>query len=194
MTALTSRRAEPAHALSPVAFAVRTVEASGSFEGYASLFDREDMGRDVIAPGAFTQTLKQRGPRGIKLLFQHDANQPIGIWQALREDARGLHVAGRLLPDVAKAREVLALMRAGAIDGLSIGFRAVSGQRDRKSGIRRLSQIDLWEISIVTFPMLPDARITAVKARPRTRASPPPPDKDLTARLRRLSHRFKLTA
>jgi HK97 family phage prohead protease len=100
------------------------------------------------------------------MLFQHDPNQPIGTWTRIYEDARGLYVRGRLATEVAKAREVLSLMRAGALDGLSIGFRAVKGARNAKSGVRRLEKIDLWEISIVTFPMLPEARVASVKSDP----------------------------
>jgi len=144
---------------------LKDVGTDGSFEGYASLFEMEDLGRDVIAPGAFRESLQRRGPSGVKLLFQHDANQPIGVWTALREDKRGLHVEGQLMPDVARAREVASLMRAGALDGLSIGFRALKSRRDPRSGIRRIEKVDLWEISIVTFPMLPGARVTRVKSR-----------------------------
>jgi HK97 family phage prohead protease len=87
----------------------------------------------VVAPGAFADSLAKRGVNGIKLLFQHDANQPIGVWTALNEDKRGLYAQGRLMPEVAKAREVQALMRAGALDGRSIGFRTVKGRRDRRA-------------------------------------------------------------
>ncbi|MDX2204583.1 MAG: HK97 family phage prohead protease [Hyphomicrobiaceae bacterium] len=146
--------------------ALRTLAPDGSFEGYASLFEVADLGGDVIAPGAFRDCLRARGPRGIKMLFQHDANEPIGVWDEIREDARGLLVRGRLMLEVARAREVLALMRAGALDGLSIGFKAVTGQRQARSGIRRLTRIDLWEISVVTFPLLPQARVERVKASP----------------------------
>ncbi len=135
----------------------------GVFEGYASLFNREDLSRDVVLPGAFRETLAGRRLQAIKMLFQHDAHQPIGVWLKLHEDAKGLYVRGKLMREVAKAREVLALMRAGAIDGLSIGFRTVKGARDRY-GVRRLEKIDLWEISIVTFPMQPQARVSAVNA------------------------------
>ena len=150
----------------------KTVAVDGNFEGYASVFNREDMSHDIVLPGAFAESLAARGVSGIKMLFQHDANQPIGVWTSLREDARGLYVQGRLLPEVAKAREVRALMRAGALDGLSIGFRTVKGRRDRSGGVRRLHKVDLWEISIVTFPLLPEARIATVKARPFARAQP----------------------
>ena len=144
---------------------LKAVEPDGTFAGYASLFDREDMGHDIVLPGAFRDSLRQRGAAGIKMLFQHKPDEPIGIWKTLKEDARGLFAKGRLMLDVARAREVLALMRAGALDGLSIGFRAVTGRRDAKTGIRRLAKVDLWEISIVTFPLLPEARVAHVKAR-----------------------------
>ncbi len=144
----------------------KSVDVDGTFEGYASLFNMEDMGRDLIEPGAFAKSLAKRGTRGIKMLFQHDPNQPIGIWQELREDRRGLFVKGRVMTDVERARDVHALMRAGALDGLSIGFRTVTGTRDKRTGVRRLRQVDLWEISVVTFPMLPQARITRVKSSP----------------------------
>ncbi len=152
-----------AHEVKFTSLNLKSVDTDGSFEGYASLFNKEDLAGDVVAPGAFADSLRQRGIAGIKLLFQHDANQPIGVWTQLREDARGLYAHGRLMPEVTKAREVHALMRAGALDGLSIGFRTVKGRRDRAAGTRRLERIDLWEISVVTFPMQPDARVGTVK-------------------------------
>lgn len=145
----------------PVDF--KRVEPDGSFSGYASIFGREDMGRDIVMPGAFAESLAKRGASGIKMLFQHDPNEPIGVWAELREDARGLFARGRLMSEVARAREVLSLMRAGALEGLSIGFRTVQGRTDPATGVRRLHKIDLWEISVVTFPMLPEARVEAVK-------------------------------
>jgi HK97 family phage prohead protease len=146
-----------------VACDLKAVEADGTFSGYASRFGVVDLGRDLVLPGAFRESLTSRGARGIKLLFQHDPAEPIGVWLELREDGNGLFVRGRVLPEVERGREVLALMRAGALDGLSIGFRTVEGRTDSKTGIRKLSKIDLWEISVVTFPMQPEARIAAVK-------------------------------
>lgn len=143
------------------------VQPDGAFSGYASLFGKADLGRDMVMPGAFAGSLARRGPAGVKMLFQHDPNAPIGVWDAIREDGRGLHVRGRLTPGVEKAREVLNLMRAGALDGLSIGYRTVRGRTDAKSGLRKLLEVDLWEISVVTFPMLPEARVEAVKSRDR---------------------------
>jgi HK97 family phage prohead protease len=135
----------------------------GSIEGYASLFGEIDQARDMVMPGAFRETLKQRGLRKIPMLFQHDPSEPVGVWLDLAEDFRGLLARGRLIPDVSRARELLSLLKAGAIDGLSIGYRTVRGQIDPKTRVRRLYQVDLWEISIVTFPLLNGARVSAVK-------------------------------
>ena len=139
------------------------VEADGTFAGYASLFGKADLGRDMVLPGAFRASLGKRGATGVKMLFQHDPNEPIGVWLDIREDGEGLFVKGRLTTEVERAREVLSLMRAGALDGLSIGYRTVRGRTDTKTGIRSLIEVDLWEISVVTFPMLPEARVSAVK-------------------------------
>ncbi len=152
-----------AREMKAIACNLKSVEPDGSFSGYASRFGVVDLGRDLVLPGAFTESIARRSPRGIKMLFQHDPAEPIGVWLEVREDNFGLFARGRVLPEVARGREVLALMRAGALDGLSIGFRAVEGRTDPKSGVRRLTRIDLWEISVVTFPMRPDARVSAVK-------------------------------
>lgn len=155
--------------------AVSAVEPDGSFCGYASLFGKVDLGKDVVERGAFSASLRARGAPGIRMLYQHDPNEPIGSWTEIREDARGLFVRGRLTREVARAREVLSLMRAGALDGLSIGFRAVRTRREAAGGVRRILEADLWEISVVTFPMLPGARVEAVKGRrPRRPAAPEP--------------------
>lgn len=148
-----------------VACDLKAVEPDGSFSGYASRFNVVDLGRDVVLPGAFAESIARRGPRGIRMLFQHDPAEPIGVWLEVREDEHGLYARGRILPEVERGREVLALMRAGALDKLSIGFRTVEGRTDARSGVRRLARVDLWEISIVTFPMLPEARVSAVKQR-----------------------------
>jgi len=153
-------------------FAPRTtIDADGTVEGYASLFGEVDQARDMVMRGAFAETLAARGIRRVPMLFQHDPSEPVGIWLDLREDHRGLLARGRLIPEVARGRELLSLLRAGAIDGLSIGFRTAKARIDPKTRIRRIYAVDLWEISIVTFPMLMGARIRAVKHSPaRTRA------------------------
>ena len=166
---------------------------AGTFAGYASVFGVPDLGGDVVVKGAFRRSLVRQGPLGIKLLYQHDPSQPIGVWLSLAEDHKGLLVRGRLMPEIARAREVLALMRAGALDGLSIGFRTVKGSRDPTTGLRQLREIDLWEISVVTFPMQPEARVTAVKASPPAPAAArpaAPSDRQLLTRLRRATRQL----
>jgi HK97 family phage prohead protease len=101
------------------------------FEGYASLFGVVDAGGDIIAPGAFRRSIAERGAAGIRMLFQHDPAQPVGVWFDMREDGTGLFVRGRLSDGVARSRELAALLGDGAIDGLSIGFRTRSAARDR---------------------------------------------------------------
>jgi HK97 family phage prohead protease len=137
------------------------IDDDGTVEGYASLFGEVDAARDMMMPGAFSRTLKSRGLRRIPMLFQHDPSEPVGVWLELVEDFRGLRARGKLIPDVARARELLALLRAGAIDGLSIGFRTVRGRIDPATRVRRILDLDLWEISIVTFPLLAGARVRA---------------------------------
>lgn len=128
-------------------------------EGYASRFGIMDQGGDTVLPGAFTAGLKRLAERGgrVRMLWQHDPANPIGVWEDLREDATGLWVRGRLLPEIARAREAAALIAAGAIEGLSIGYRTIRAEGHGRG--RKLAEVDLWEISLVTFPMLPEARV-----------------------------------
>ena len=137
------------------------IEEDGRVEGYASLFGEIDAARDMVMPGAFARTLRSRGIRRVPMLFQHDPAEPVGVWLELFEDVRGLRARGKLIPDVARARELTALIAAGAIDGLSIGFRTVKGRIDPATRVRKLIDVDLWEISIVTFPLLAGARVRA---------------------------------
>ena len=135
----------------------------GCFVGYASMFGEVDLGNDVVEAGAFKKSLRERGAQNIRMLFQHDPDQPIGIWQSIIEDHQGLLVEGKINDEVTKGREVLSLMRDGAIDGLSIGYQIKHSYKNPKTGVRHITEIDLWEISVVTFPMLPQARINHVK-------------------------------
>ena len=148
--------------------ALEKVAGDGTFSGYASLFETADLAGDIVSAGAFAKSLVRRGAPGVRMLFQHDPGEPIGTWSEIREDARGLFAAGRINADVARGREVLSLMRSGGLDGLSIGFSTVKSRKE-PSGLRRLLEVDLWEISVVTFPMQPDARIDAVKSAPGAR-------------------------
>lgn len=131
-------------------------------EGYASLFGRRDQGGDTVQAGAYAASLKALAAQGrrVKMLWQHDPGQPIGVWEEVREDAKGLYVKGRILTEVDRGREAAALLTAGAIDGLSIGYRTLRSERDAK-GQRLLAEVELWEVSLVTFPMLAEARVSA---------------------------------
>ncbi|PLL13146.1 HK97 family phage prohead protease [Tabrizicola sp. TH137] len=139
------------------------VMKGAALEGYASVFGVVDRGGDVVLPGAYAASLTRMAASGgrVRMLWQHDPGQPIGVWDEVREDARGLWVKGRLLTELEKGREAAALLAAGAIDGLSIGYRTVRAERGPQ-GRRLLAEVELWEVSLVTFPMLPAARV-AVK-------------------------------
>lgn len=145
---------------------LHTIDADGVFDGYASLFGVADLGKDVVMPGAFAESLRKRDARAVRLLWQHDPAMPIGRWLSIAEDRRGLRVRGKLNLAVERARDIHALMREGAVDGLSIGFRVERARAERPTGLRRLEKLDLWEISVVTFPMLPGARVESVKRQP----------------------------
>ncbi|MEM9579969.1 MAG: HK97 family phage prohead protease [Pseudomonadota bacterium] len=140
-------------------------------DGYASYFGVADQGGDEVQKGAYAQSLQALRDKGrrVKMLWQHDPAQPIGVWTEVREDTKGLYVKGRLLEDVARAREAAALIEAGAIDGLSIGYRTKKASRST-AGARLLEELELWEVSLVTFPMLPSARVGAKAEAPMPQA------------------------
>lgn len=148
----------------------QTFEAGASLvgeaeiSGYASVFGLIDQGGDIVRKGAYARSLKAIGARGrsVKMLWQHDPTRPIGVWDEVREDERGLFVRGRILGEVQQGGEALALLRAGAVDGLSIGYRTVRASNGAKG--RVLEELELWEVSLVTFPMLPEARVRAAAA------------------------------
>ena len=137
-------------------------DADGEFEGYASVFGVVDQGMDVVERGAFTKSIGSG--RKVKMLWQHDPSKVIGVWDEIREDERGLFVKGRLLKDVALGREAMALMRAGAIDSMSIGYRTVEAMAEAGGRVRKLMEVDLFEVSVVTFPMNEAAMVTDVKS------------------------------
>lgn len=139
------------------------IDSEGRFAGYASVFGKLDDGGDIVMPGAFRKSLGLRGRHRIKMLFQHDPKEPVGTWDAIREDDHGLWVEGRLVQDVPRADALRRLIAKGAVDGLSIGFRTVKSTRASREGHRRLWEVDLWEVSIVTFPMMDLARIAPGK-------------------------------
>ena len=140
-------------------------EQKGMFSGYGSIFNNKDLGNDVMMEGAFAKSIASKGARGVKLLYQHKADEPIGVFDEIIEDRKGLKVKGRLAMGTQKGKEVYELMKMGAIDGLSIGYRVSpkGAHYDEKGKRRLLKEVDLMEISAVTFPMNPRARIQAVK-------------------------------
>ena len=163
---VTTLRRRLAHFDAPASFAqLRTNE----FEGYASLFGVADGAGDVMAPGAFARSLRG-GIERIRMLYQHFAHEPIGVWEEIREDARGLYVRGRLTTDIERGRDVLALLKDGALNGLSIGFKTQRARRDPATGLRTLMDVELWEISIVTFPLLEGSAVTVIGAKATTPA------------------------
>jgi HK97 family phage prohead protease len=126
----------------------------------------EDYYKDVVVPGAFKKSLAEWKARNSMpaLLWQHNSAQPLGVYEEMFEDDRGLYVRGKLLKDyVHQAGEAYALMKAGAVTGLSIGYRTIVDEYDRETGITTLKELDLWEVSAVTFPANDLARVESVK-------------------------------
>ncbi|MBM3617643.1 MAG: HK97 family phage prohead protease [Alphaproteobacteria bacterium] len=141
---------------------LKHIDDKGNFAGYASVFGVVDNQNDMMLEGAFAATLLD-GKHNVKLLWQHNMDEPIGVFTLLREDARGLYVEGRLLLEVQRAKEAHALLKAGAIAGLSIGYVPVRYRIDPLTGVRLLEEVALYEISLVTFPANAEANVHAVK-------------------------------
>lgn len=143
---------------------VAEIDEAGRFEGYASIFNVIDKTKEIVLPGAFTKSLArwQAEGRPIKMLWQHLRSEPIGTLEA-HEDEKGLRVAGTLLKGVRRSEEAIILMRAKAIDELSIGYDEVRAEDDGQQKVRKLIELDLREVSPVTFAALPVARIDQVK-------------------------------
>lgn len=140
------------------------IDAGLRIEGYASLWGVADLNGDVVARGAFAASLAKTGVRGVRMLHQHESRAVVGVWDEMVEDERGLLVRGRVMDWSAEARFAGALAKAGALDGLSIGFRSSRARREGR--LRVLVEMELWEVSLVTFPMLPGARfgLSAVRS------------------------------
>ena len=143
------------------------VDAGLGIAGYASLWGVADLNGDVVAKSAFGASLARTGAGGVRMLHQHEGRAAVGVWDEMVEDERGLFVRGRVMDWSAEARFAGALSRAGALDGLSIGFRSSRARREGR--LRVLVEVELWEVSLVTFPMLPGARFRL--ARPPGRPS-----------------------
>ncbi len=147
-------------------FEIKEVGSSGTFIGYGSVYGVIDEGDDVVSQGAFADSLAEWQSKGQmpSLLWQHRAAEPIGIYTAMKEDATGLYVEGKLALKTQRGAEAYELMQMKAISGLSIGFQTREDSFDQKTGVRTIKKGDLWEVSLVTFPMNDSARISAVKS------------------------------
>ena len=163
--ALERKASDQAHETRAFALQFKASE-DGSVEGYGSVFGVRDNYDDVIAPGAFSSSLAAHKSAGTMpaMLWQHDTSRPIGIWESMTEDANGLKIKGRLALDTTLGKEAHALLKMGAINGLSIGFVSKQWLYDRDTEVRNLIEVDLWEVSLVTFPANERARVTNVKA------------------------------
>ncbi len=148
-------------------FKIKSVGEDGTFEGYGSVFGVVDYDDDVVVKGAFAKSLaahKLKGTRPV-MAWQHDTRQIPGVWEEFVEDDYGLFLRGRLLKDdVAIAREAYALLKAGAVSGLSVGIRVVVDEYDRTTYVRTIKEAELWETSLVTFPANDLARVESVKS------------------------------
>ena len=150
------------------ALQIKATGDDGTVEGYGSVFGVKDNYDDVIAAGAFIESLKMHKAAGTMpaMLWQHDSGEPIGIWTEMVEDAKGLRIKGHLALETVRGKEAHALLKMGALNGLSIGFMSKQWAYDRDTEVRTLTEIDLWEVSLVTFPANEKARVTNVKASP----------------------------
>ena len=148
------------------ALQIKAAGDDGTVEGYGSVFGVRDNYDDVIAKGSFVQSLKDHKAAGTMpaMLWQHDADKPIGVWTEMVEDEKGLRIKGQLAMETVKGKEAHALLKMGALNGLSIGFMSKEWAYDRDTEVRTLTAIDLWEVSLVTFPANEKARVTNVKS------------------------------
>lgn len=141
-------------------FDIKSVEDNGIVEGYAAVFGNKDLGNDIIDPGAFKKTINER--KNVPLLWYHQPPEVLGLVFEMEEDNKGLKSRSQINLDTQLGREKFSLIRQGAIKGMSIGFEAIKETWD--GTVRRLKEIRLWEISLVTFPMNPLAQVTNIKA------------------------------
>lgn len=149
------------------ALSIKELSEDGTFEGYGSVFNNQDYGGDIVAPGAFTDSINllKKKERALPVLWQHNSDNPIGVYDEFYEDAKGLYVKGRLLLTVQRGKEAYDLLKAGAVTGLSIGYGVQKYEMDTETYVRTLTELELYEVSLVTFPMNDDARVSAVKER-----------------------------
>lgn len=147
-------------------FELKALNEDGTFEGYGSVFGVKDSYDEIVAPGAFAESLNQQKSGGTlpAMLWQHRSAEPIGVYTSMVEDHLGLKVSGQLALATVRGAEAYALLKMKAISGLSIGFNTREDSFDRVTGIRTLKKVDLWEVSLVTFPANESARVQGVKS------------------------------
>lgn len=141
-------------------------EPAGTVTGYGSMFNLMDRGGDMVMPGAFKKTLKEwkKLKQLPQMLWAHDMSNTIGIWTDMEEDEKGLKLKGELILEVPQAQVAHALLKRNAVKGLSIGYRTRDYEIDRTTGVRKLKDVELFEVSLVSVPMLPEAQVTGVKS------------------------------
>lgn len=150
------------HSLFPIQ--LKAVGDAGEIEGYASNFGNRDLAGDIVQPGAFTKSISGRQPAAVAMLWQHDRTRPIGVWTDIAEDGVGLRVKGRILVQTRDGADAFEFAKAGAVSGLSIGYRTTRARQDRERKARLLDEVDLHEISLVAIPANPLSRLESVKA------------------------------
>lgn len=146
----------------------QTVQEDGFFSGYLAVFNNIDSHGDVIRKGAFLKTIEEWNSKGKypAIFWNHDPDEPIGVFTLMREDDKGLYVEGRLLiSDIVRAKSTYALMKVKAIDGMSIGYITIQATHDPQTMIRELLELELVEGSIVAFPSNPNSLISSVKSK-----------------------------
>lgn len=152
------------NSLHPVELDTKAVQEDGTFSGYAAIFGTKDSGGDIIRKGAFAASLAAKPHNKVRMLWQHNRDEPIGVWTKFEEDEFGLKAEGKLILETARGREAYALLKAGALDSLSIGYNTIRATRDHTKSARILEEVLLKEVSLVTNPMHPDATVSNVKS------------------------------
>ena len=149
--------------LASVEIEAKMVDDEGGFEGYGAIFNIMDSGNDIILPGAFAKSLREIPATKVRMLWNHSPDEVIGKFTEMREDTKGLWCKGALNLETQRGKEVHSNLKFGAVEGLSIGYRTIRRELDSDEGVRKLIELSLWEISVVTFPMHGGAGVTAVK-------------------------------
>lgn len=153
------------HKIRDFAFELKAINEDGTFDGYGSVFGVKDSYSEIVESGAFSDSLSAHKSKGTMpaLLWQHRSGEPIGVYTSMEEDSIGLKVSGQLALKTARGAEAYELLKMKAISGLSIGFMTREDSYDKLTGIRTLKKVDLWEVSLVTFPANDAARVQGVK-------------------------------